>query len=506
MGQYYLRLEGVNLDNFIYDTQDLSTVRGGGLLLLCAPEHAKSYLEGLKAVKQITALETICTGASSGIFRFECAEDTVEEIRRGVEEHLRKVPISLDGSSTGKAAALRHATFVVNVVGASDEKGDPTAFDLDRERLIALNRWRQMRSPSLAPPSKPTSAPDKKICEVDLVRPAARPGVLVGDTVCCVSESVYCRRRYGQSQKQEFYKRETQIALGEFVQDLDQLTDFRDKGNLHHKMAVIYLDGNGFGKLQRQACGTAELQKRFDEYLRGSQKGLLRSLLENIRADIASEARPNSHSDWRWWDGSTHRIRFETLLWGGDEIIWVVPAWQGWRVLGFFYQRARHWTFQKHRLTHAAGLVFCHRNAPIHRIKRVAIELAGLAKEKDRAGNLFAYQVLESFDHPGGDLRALRKRRCPPGLSWQDLVLEGEKMGLAIGTMAEFKRRFPKRRLHRIVQDLLSRGVWAARGAIQEAEADLDHEGKKALDRLKGCFGEGAALWLHVLDLWDYID
>ncbi len=27
-----------NLDNFVYDTKDLSTIRGGGLLLLQAPE------------------------------------------------------------------------------------------------------------------------------------------------------------------------------------------------------------------------------------------------------------------------------------------------------------------------------------------------------------------------------------------------------------------------------------------------------------------------------------
>lgn len=28
--KFYLRMEGVNLANFVYDTQDLSTIRGGG--------------------------------------------------------------------------------------------------------------------------------------------------------------------------------------------------------------------------------------------------------------------------------------------------------------------------------------------------------------------------------------------------------------------------------------------------------------------------------------------
>lgn len=34
--EYYLSVEAVNLDNFISDTADLSTIRGGGLLLLHA--------------------------------------------------------------------------------------------------------------------------------------------------------------------------------------------------------------------------------------------------------------------------------------------------------------------------------------------------------------------------------------------------------------------------------------------------------------------------------------
>ena len=36
MNSFLLRMEGVNLSNFVFDTQDLSTIRGGGLLLLDA--------------------------------------------------------------------------------------------------------------------------------------------------------------------------------------------------------------------------------------------------------------------------------------------------------------------------------------------------------------------------------------------------------------------------------------------------------------------------------------
>ena len=34
MGDYYLRVEAVNLDNFVYDTNDISTISGGSFLLL----------------------------------------------------------------------------------------------------------------------------------------------------------------------------------------------------------------------------------------------------------------------------------------------------------------------------------------------------------------------------------------------------------------------------------------------------------------------------------------
>ena len=39
MSTYYLRIEAVNFDAFLGDTHDLSTVRGGGLLLLEAVEQ-----------------------------------------------------------------------------------------------------------------------------------------------------------------------------------------------------------------------------------------------------------------------------------------------------------------------------------------------------------------------------------------------------------------------------------------------------------------------------------
>ena len=45
MNKYLLRIEGVNLNHFVFDTRDLSTVRGGSLLLLAAIPTAVSVLK-----------------------------------------------------------------------------------------------------------------------------------------------------------------------------------------------------------------------------------------------------------------------------------------------------------------------------------------------------------------------------------------------------------------------------------------------------------------------------
>jgi hypothetical protein len=137
-----------------------------------------------------------------------------------------------------------------------------------------------------------------------------------------VSESAYERREWGK----------------------DKLSEDESRGNLHHKMAVIYLDGNGFGKLQNELCLTQADQERFDETVRGYRRKMLKALIHKM------ESEPE---DWFTSDAEK-KFRLETLLWGGDEIIRVVPSWQGWRTLAFFYEQSKEWNFDEHHLSHAS--------------------------------------------------------------------------------------------------------------------------------------------------------
>lgn len=463
--KYYLRMEGVNLSNFVYDTQDLSTIRGGGLLLLDAVERVK------KTITNIT-LDSISTGASSGLFSFDATRDEdAESARKNVEKMLTKDHY------------LKHATFVVDVLPAS---GD---FRMDRERLIAANRWRQMQSPSVTVPGAGSD-----VCYVDMVRPATRRQDFKDKKNVPISESVIARRCYGIEKKQSFYESLTDIKA-DFVLDLDKLTDYPRMENLHHKMAVIYIDGNGFGKIQEK-LKTPKSLNSWDTKIRGFRKNLLKQLL-NKTINIP---------EWTWnGEGERTRHRMETLLWGGDEILLVVPAWVGWWTLSFFFNNARTWIFEQKNLKHAAGLVFCHHKAPIHRVKDLAKSLADSVKQKDRSKNLFAYQVFESFDHTGSNTDKYRMNLCPPGMDTGSLILDGENMDKISECIQTLKdTEFSRSKIHAILYSIL-------RGRKSEADAltarvmkDISPDTKNMLDTLSNLLNGENMRWLHIADLWDY--
>jgi len=518
---YYLRLEGVNLDNFVYDTNDLSTVRGGGLLMLRALDVAEEFLNGPPYnARRITK------GASWGLFKVDLPEgdDSPEQEADRLRKCLLKkltqhqTPITYDKGTTTTLTPWRYATFVVDLVPT----GDMAEYTADRDKAAALNHWRQMQSPSLKPSQSgaPVSVNgrDRHVCDLDLVSPAA--SAIKEDDNEVVSAKVSERRLYGRNQKQRFYADQTNswgCDLGDtdFVKDFAQLSraykqanvqaedadtsgDASPHGGLDGKIAVIYLDGNNFGRISRDLCDSEEKQQSFDERVRPGQQQVLADLLNWIKG--------NPH----WLHNGS--IRLETLLWGGDEIIWVVPAWRGWWTLDFFFRQAgQHFPrFEGEPLTHAAGLVFCHHDAPIHRIKQVAMGLADLAKRKGKTldpahRNLCAYQVLESFDHAGADLDGFRRRRCPGGVSPRQLIVPGDAMGEVIKPLRELKDTdFSRRKLYQIVQALYEGREAEIEKLRRAAGFDRDPV-KDPLAKLSPCFGHGPAGWLHLAELWDYI-
>lgn len=483
MNQYYLRVEAVNLNNFVYDAQDLSTIRGGGLLLLDA-------IDNITDLARPTRIRPLTTGASAGLFEFDAVDlGTATQIRDQVRQRL------------ANDVELQHATFVADVQPSRDDQH----FAEDIASLLAKNRWQQMQSLTVALPATTAS----QACEIDLVRPATRSVPAPEGKTFSVSESVAVRRLAGQRLKQNFYQRQIKEAIqAQFVREIKELTEDKSKGDLNEKMAVIYLDGNRFGKIKDDASHSRAEWQKFDTTVKSYRREMLEGLLGRMK----------NNTDWQ----NDGRYRIETLLWGGDEILWVVPAWKGWETLQYFYEISSEWHFNSIPLRHSAGLVFCHHNAPIHRITQLAKDLAELAKEKNREQNLFAYEVLESFDHIGRNLQRYREERCPQpvnssgSISPQALILAGPDMQDMFDFVSSFAEEMPRKQLHEITAELL----WRPRKPVDTAK----RQRKRAylLDRitisvqqagvspdllksLKGNFGGEEAFWLHVNALWGYL-
>jgi hypothetical protein len=513
----FVRVEAVNLANFIEDTQDLSTVRGGGLLLLNFPE----------ALPALVAAGKIHTGASAGLFKVSLPEgENAENFCEALRADLA-------------SGARQEATFVVD---CCPDHGD---FVRDHALAVASNRWRQMQSPSVILP-KPGAGP----CEVDRVRPWAEELLWKGAVYAPtpeernkkVSKSVEQRRKYGLDQKLGFYEKHAKgLRYTDFTNDLGQIADYPDAGKLHRKIALIYLDGNGFGAIKRSCVDTTALaawSKRMD----ANQDAFLSWLLSIPPGRPASE--------WTWSgevvSNSGARIpkqnafRIETLLWGGDEIVWVVPAWTGWWVLQKFFELYGHVGHSRPEfdpdgkgarpLTHSATVVFCHYNAPIHRINALAHRLTEAPKRLIQRGaeavpkqtprNYCAYQALESFDHLGGDPEAARGDLVAPlGVGPEALLLQGEDMAAVHTAITQLKDGLARSRLHdvlaRIYRDKnVQRGLDAGRQAVARAERESPgaESAFGALSAVSAGSVPGvtpeireAIAWLHAGELWDYI-
>ncbi len=476
---YLLRLEAVNLSNVILDTNDLSTIRGGSLLLLNATEEVQNVIKNELLPNKFI---TITQGASWALFELQTDEMAAVQIKQKILGKLKEAP-------------LCHATFVVDLLPKTGN------YTTDRDCLHTLNRWQQMQSPSLSIPQ-----PANAVCALDKVRPASKESYSKTSEKIMLSPSVVDRRNYGKEQKRgKFYESRTKLPGLRFTNDLDDLSYDPNQGILNGKIAVIYVDGNKFSQVVR-ACKNVDEQAKFDQKLREGQNSILKSLVKKANKD--------QNGTWKNNGG----IRLETLLWGGDELIWVVPAWQGWQTLNLFFEQANEhikidkklldasdYPSKDKKLTFAAGLVFCHHNAPIHRITALAKSLAELPKQHDSSKNMVAYQILESFDHAGTDIDHYRKKRLANLGQPDQLLIAADNMGLFEKHIKTLKENdFPKRKSYQIITALLVNNPDEAE-SLQNKLFEDSPEIQKTLAELKKICGGENAHWLHLTDLWDFL-
>ena len=209
---YYLRIEGNNLDWFVNDSSDLSTIRGGSLALLAAPEGLQAYLSQI-----CTRVDAIITSASIGFYEVD-ATHGAPEIESQVRHWLNDDSVR------------QHATFSVNAV-------PKTGYETDRWDLIAANRWQQMQSLTQTYPELLPRTPGKAVCQLDHLRPARHPVDDVANEAKRIQgESAHARRKDGRIQKEKIF--EKQFRLPSRGKD-GYAHDFEDIGGNSQRWGVL---------------------------------------------------------------------------------------------------------------------------------------------------------------------------------------------------------------------------------------------------------------------------
>ncbi len=457
MLEYVMRMEGVNFTSTVTDTTDLSIVRGGSLALLWSPIRMCAIIEA-HLRRQIKPLYM---GASQAAFHISCDAETADRLdhalRRallleGAEPDALKAAIKKTGQNEDAAKKkdslpLAHLRFVLDRVPLKGSGQEAVAEALAAAE--AHNRARQMRSLTVVLPFPGTARelpdPVSRILPgettIDMPRGSITP--LPGEDEeerksdpAVVSKSVAARRHFGRQLRQGFYRWELNEDFGG-LRFTDSLQDIASEAphclpeQVRNKIAVFYADGNKFGKIREQMAGSGNLVPwppalcEFSRQLGNLRKNsLLRPLLTALRTQWQNddpEIRKRAAFPKELRGRLQHALRFETLLWGGDEILFVAPAWLGfWLVEGFFTLTngwpAKH-EGELYPLTHAAGLVICDRKTPIRQSKAMAEDLANRAKrvrnEKGDLVDAIQIEVFESADVPEDQLDRHRCRLYP---------------------------------------------------------------------------------------------
>ena len=414
---YALRVEGLNFYSVIDDTHDLSAIAGGSRLLEEVPRRVKNILDGALRVVEIQR------ASSAGVFAFLALPARMPSILADIRSELGR-------------GDLKHLTVGVQAieiqgnVRSSDDSSVRRSISMhDLARLQAAIRYEQMSAPSIAIPS---TAQDCYLpCEKDGFRPAVR-GKL--------SESVYCRREWGK----RFRRRVAGIGTDAEIQaarTFEELTNYPENPLWHHRLAVISIDGNHFGETIRESCKDGEDLWQFSKGLTDLRDHFWQQLIGDWSADhTLSRYFSDEIPDQADKNSSTMRVlRVQRLVTAGDDFVYLAPAWLAWDFLERFF--AKPWVVsvlsrtgeRAVPLTFRAGVVICHHNAPIHRVRILAHELGELAKKETLGAakslaNPIAYEVLKSFDLIGPRLEEYRQSRVRNRIPGPALLLEGAEL------------------------------------------------------------------------------
>ncbi|OGR26975.1 MAG: hypothetical protein A2277_19880 [Desulfobacterales bacterium RIFOXYA12_FULL_46_15] len=516
---YFFRAEAVNMTPTVYDTSDISTIRGAGFYLLDrihTLSRDPEFHDGL-----------ITEGASAAVFQFDT--DAPKDIRKKMLALLYSDLEKKDRSGNSlKNPAIQGMTFLVEFM---EHK---STFQKTMAALQGKIRVSQMQNPTirifpetLISSGQSEEGKDLTFDALNRVLPAhetdGNKGALSRFTKIRRDQGIKLRKKiYGDLLKgHDIPEKELN-----FTNDLETLS--RGQGNLNGKIAYIYIDGNKFGKLQ--SALDQEALKEFDTVLDDFKKKFLACLIQYAIKTPAFRA-PGKYNDL---------IRLETLLWGGDEIKLIVPAWLGWTVATLFFKTASDLSlgFQDQGLTFAMGMVLAHHTNPIQNLDDMAGLLVDAVKDGikagspndhpqyDRArGDRMHYAVLESLETlPQKDFQRFTEKQYQT--SSRDMALNLETMKALQNFIRILKAAgFSRSRIHKIAtawlkeknkgeafeyKESLQRGLDLCQ-ADEDLKTDLYHHISNITGTginetgISSLIPERGFRWLQIAELWDYL-
>jgi hypothetical protein len=177
------------------------------------------------------------------------------------------------------------------------------------------------------------------------------------------------------------------------------------------KIAVVYADGSGFGKVAEEIGG-----ERFSAMYEAACEGLGQHL-----ADWVEASGP--------WGMNRDRSRFETLIWGGDDMTFVMPAWLVVPFLAGFTKAVSDWDFEGQRVKFRCGAIIAHHKVPIRQLRALAYDAQDCIRAANFDGSGISIDVFESAAPPFGGIEAYRRALYGPMYTVGSDAIPAEGLG-----------------------------------------------------------------------------
>ena len=464
---YILRYQPADFGANVFDSEQLSAVRGASL----------TYLYSSKLVDKVIDrelpdgnYEKVYAGGSHGVWILECSKEEAVKVAGRVREALDRDDLG-SANATGPHSQV---AYVMALVEGDDEAA--------LKRAEAVNAGQKLQQAAWIAPQFDATA--RGFDKFDRSRPATITAFpLPGGAREDVSPNFAARFRFGRKQRHQFYERMLGSDYGSFRVTRDLQTMVADPpggipASLGNKVGVFFADANRLNRI-RQEHADADLDElgKFSRHLLGKQTFLLKTIVDwfaegGLNKATAERFGQATDDDPEETDPFLHRL--ETLMWGGDELLIVVPSWLALEFAARFFEAVKGWRAPNGKpITFSAGLLVCDRKTPIRLAKSIADKLAALGKHAQPSEtiglrNVLQIEVFESLSLPEADFERFRSRLYAGEYAARETQTERENSRPATCDRRRGYRRSD--RSHRQAQDRRQRLAEIA--ALQAAAVD----------------------------------